>query len=136
MKQLGAVSGSVLLFSGCEEVNCAALAYMDKVEVSRVRNLEDIVEEGLAGWVVRNRQPVLLQDTFSDNRWLKRPWEEKNGPRSAVSVPFVTSDQVLGVLTLAHTSVDWFTQSDLALLASVAMYTTVLALVPHDVGTS
>lgn len=136
VKHLGAVSGSVLLFSGCEEVNCAALAYMDKVEVSRVRNLEDIVEEGLAGWVVRNRQPVLVQDTFSDNRWLKRPWEEKNGPRSVVSVPFVTSDKVFGVLTLAHTSVDWFTQSDLALLASVAMYTTVLALVPHDVATS
>jgi putative methionine-R-sulfoxide reductase with GAF domain len=75
-------------------------------------------------------------DTLDDHRWLKRPWEEKNGSRSAVSVPFMNSDKVLGVLTLAHPSAKWFTRNDLAILASIALYTTMLALIPYEEETS
>jgi D-sedoheptulose 7-phosphate isomerase len=131
LRSLDAVSGSVLLFNEKEEVARAALAYMDKVEVSSARNLVDILHQGLAGWVVRNRQPVLVPDTLEDVRWLKRPWEVKNGSRSAISVPFVTTDRVLGVLTLVHPESEWFDQSDLALMAAIAVYITLMALAPQ-----
>jgi GAF domain-containing protein len=42
----------------------------------------------------------------------------------------VDSDQVLGVLTLVHPKAGRFTQNDLALLASLAMYITLMALKP------
>jgi D-sedoheptulose 7-phosphate isomerase len=131
LRSLDAVSGSVLLFNEREEVARAALAYMDKVEVSSANNLTDILQQGLAGWVVKNRQPVLVSDTLEDVRWLKRPWEVKNGSRSAISVPFVTTDRVLGVLTLVHPKSEWFDQSDLALVASIAVYITLMALAPQ-----
>ena len=131
LKYVDAVSGSVLLFDEREDATYAALAYMDKVEVYAARNLADILEQGLAGWVVKNRQPVLVPDTLDDHRWLKRPWEEKNGSRSAISVPFLASDKVLAVLTLVHPNADWFTQNDLALMASIAVYTTIWALAPY-----
>ncbi|HEX6305226.1 MAG TPA: SIS domain-containing protein [Anaerolineales bacterium] len=136
LRSIDAVSGSVLLFNEKEEVTSAALAYMDKVEVYAARNLADILNQGLAGWVVKNRQPALVRNTLDDVRWLKRPWEEKNGSRSAISVPFAASDKVLGVLTLVHPNSDWFTQSDLALMASMAVYITVLALVPSHFSIS
>lgn len=131
LKYVDAVSGSILLFDEREEATCAALAYMDKLEVYKARNMADVLQQGLAGWVVKNRQPVLVLDTKDDNRWLNRPWEEKNGSRSAISVPFLVRDKVFAVITLVHPSSDWFTQQDLALLASIAVYITVLALAPY-----
>jgi GAF domain-containing protein len=125
-----------LLFDEKGEATKAALAYMDKVEVYAAQNLVDTVRRGLAGWVVKNRQPVLVSDTLGDARWLKRPWEKKNGSRSAISVPMVSSDKVLGVLTLVHPTADWFTRNDLALLASITMYITILALAPPNVDAS
>jgi hypothetical protein len=68
---------------------------------------------------------------LEDVRWLKRPWEVKNGSRSAISVPFVTTDRVLGVLTLVHPESEWFDQSDLALMAAIAVYITLMALAPQ-----
>jgi D-sedoheptulose 7-phosphate isomerase len=136
LKYVDAVSGSIMLFDEREEPIRAALAYMDKVEVYAARNLVDIIQQGLAGWVMKNRQSALVMDTLDDHRWLKRPWEEKNGSRSAVSVPFMNSDKVLGVLTLAHPSAKWFTRNDLAILASIALYTTMLALIPYEEETS
>jgi D-sedoheptulose 7-phosphate isomerase len=131
LKYINAVSGSVLLFDENHEATYAALAYMDKVEVYAPRNLADILHQGLAGWVVRNRQPVLVSDTIDDHRWLKRQWEEKDGARSAISVPFMARDKVLAVLTLAHPKANWFTNNDLAMLASIAVYVTVMALAPY-----
>lgn len=134
MRRLDAVSGSVLLFNEREEAISAALAYMDKVEVYAVRNLADILGQGLAGWVVKNRQPVMVPNTLDEDRWLKRPWEKNNGSRSAISVPFVNSQQVLGVLTLAHPTSQWFTYNDLALMAAMAVYISMLALTPSQLS--
>jgi D-sedoheptulose 7-phosphate isomerase len=130
-RSVDANSGCVLLVNEREEATQAALAYMDKVEVYATQHLADIVESGLAGWVVKNRRPVLVSNTLDDERWFRRPWEEKNGSRSAVSVPFVDSEKVLGVLTLVHPKAGRFTQNDLALLASLAMYVTLMALKPY-----
>jgi len=131
LKYVDAVSGSILLFDEKEEVTRAALAYMDKVEVYAARNLADTIQQGLAGWVVKNRQPVLVLDTIDDNRWLKRQWEENNVSRSAISVPFLARDKVLAVITLTHPKTNWFTQNDLALMASIAAYITIMALAPY-----
>ena len=136
LKSVDAVSGSILLFDEEEEVTRAALAYMDKMEVYAAQNLADILQQGLAGWVVKNRQPVLVMDTIDDSRWLKRQWEEKNGSRSAISVPFLAWNKVLAVITLVHPKIDWFTQNDLAILASIAMYITIMALAPYKSASS
>lgn len=128
LKYIDAVSGSILLFDEKEEASRAALAYMNKVEVYSAKNLADIIQQGLAGWVLKNRRPVLVLDTIDDHRWLKRQWEKKNGSRSAISVPFLARDKVWAVITLVHPQADWFTQKDLALMASIAVYITIMAM--------
>ena len=136
LRRLDAVSGSVLLFNEERVATKAALAYLDKVEVYAARNLDDILRRGLAGWVVKNREPVLVPDTLDEERWLKRPWEENNSSRSAISVPFATSDKVLGVMTLAHPTSEWFNSNDLALMAAMAVYITMLAFLPAHVDST
>jgi D-sedoheptulose 7-phosphate isomerase len=130
---MGAVSGCVLLFNEEGQAIKAALAYMDKVELYSVKHLADILNQGLVGWVVKNRQPALVSNTLEDARWLKRPWERKNGSRCAISVPFITFGKVLGVLTLVHPEEDRFSQNDLDLLASLSAYIAVSALVPNEI---
>jgi D-sedoheptulose 7-phosphate isomerase len=128
LSNIGAISGCIFLFNKDGFVSDAALAYIDKVEVYSSRRLTDILQRGLAGWVVENRQPVLISDTLTDSRWLKRAWEEKNSSRSAISVPLMNLDKVIGVLTLVHSKAEKFTNHDLALLASIGVYISIAIL--------
>jgi GAF domain-containing protein len=122
LKSVGATSGSIVVLdeSGC--VVDGALAYAGEVQEQSAEQLNDIVENGLAGWVVENRQPALVANTRDDPRWLRRDWENLNeDSRSALSVPLMTQDRVVGVVTLAHAKPGQFTMEDLALLTAITI---------------
>jgi len=68
---------------------------------------------------------------LTDSRWLKRVWEEKNSSRSAISVPLMNSDKVIGVITLVRPQAEEFSYHELALLASLGVYLTLAMLVPR-----
>ncbi len=74
--------------------------------------------EGLAGWVVANRQAVIVQDTAQDPRWITR--RESNSHRSALAVPLEFSGEGIGVLMLFHTETNAFTPQQLKLLEAAA----------------
>lgn len=118
---LGASSGSLVLFDEKGNARQAALAYEGKVHIYPVEHLIDILQRGLAGWVVQHRQPVLVTNTRNDRRWLRRSWEERNASRSAISAPLMSGKEVFGVLTLVHSEVDRFTEDDLVLLSAIAV---------------
>ncbi len=63
--------------------------------------ISEVLTEGLAGWVVRNREGIIISDTSQDPRWLSFP-DDPTPPKSALAVPLMADDQVLGVLTLDH----------------------------------
>jgi sigma-B regulation protein RsbU (phosphoserine phosphatase) len=86
-----------------------------------VEQMVDILQRGLAGWVVRHRQPVLVGNTRADKRWLRRAWEENKSSRSAISAPLMEGEDILGVLTLAHSEPERFGEKDLSLLSSIAI---------------
>jgi GAF domain-containing protein/DNA-binding response OmpR family regulator/HAMP domain-containing protein len=75
---------------------------------------------GLAGWVLENREPVIVPDVTQDARWI--PDEEEPTPerRSAMAVPLTTGDDVLGVLLLFHPDVDYFMADHLKLVSAAA----------------
>lgn len=83
-----------------------------------------VLEHGLAGWVVRERTGALVVDTHEDPRWCIFP-DSDSGARSAICVPFLFGDEVLGVLTVLHTEPGYFTDQDLRLLMIVANQATV-----------
>jgi D-sedoheptulose 7-phosphate isomerase len=121
LETVGAVSGSIMILDENGKVSDAALLYDGELQEAESPCLNDTVQHGLAGWVVENRQPALVTSTRDDPRWLRRDWETEGGTRSAVSVPLMAGDRVVGVLTLVHNQAGQFKQEDLVMLASVAV---------------
>ena len=76
------------------------------------------VGEGIAGWALSHREPVLVRDSRSDARF--KASDPKHQPRSFIAVPLLADKEGLGVLTLARPASDPFTEHDLRNLARVA----------------
>jgi PAS domain S-box-containing protein len=75
--------------------------------------------EGLAGWVVENRQAAIIPDTREDDRWAK-PLEGSREYRSALGAPLAAGDAVLGALLLFRTETDYFSEEHLRLVEAAA----------------
>jgi GAF domain-containing protein len=56
---------------------------------------------GIAGWVLTTRQPLIVDDLSSDTRW-SRSQAESTGyvPKSMMSVPLLVDERALGVLNV------------------------------------
>lgn len=122
LDSVGASSGSIVVLDEKGGVVDGALAYAGEVRVQAKEQLSEIVEHGLAGWVVENRQAALVTNTSDDPRWLRRSWElPGENPRSALSVPLLTRDRVVGVVTLVYPEAGRFTMEDLALLTAITI---------------
>jgi PAS domain S-box-containing protein len=75
--------------------------------------------QGLAGWVILNRQAVLVDDLWQDTRWVQR--EERTAPhRSAMAVPLMVGEDILGVMLLFHRQVERFSTDQLDLVQATA----------------
>jgi D-sedoheptulose 7-phosphate isomerase len=122
LESVGAASGSIVILNDQGEAMEGALWYGGKSEIYPAPKFLDIVQKGLAGWVVRNREVALVENTRKDPRWLSRAWEinEESG-RSAISVPLTDKTQVVGVVTLVNSREKPFTQEDMAVLTAIAV---------------
>lgn len=65
-----------------------------------------MMSRGLAGWVTRERQTVLVRDTESDPRWLPGPG--LGDLRSAIVAPLAQGTCTLGILTLGSETADHY----------------------------
>jgi adenylate cyclase len=86
---------------------------------SAMTPLEDILRDGIAGWVLRERKPAIIEDTRDDRRWMAAMTHQRM-VRSVAAVPIIREGQVLGVITLVHHTPGYFTAEHLDLLDSVA----------------
>ncbi len=121
LEAVGAPTGSILVLDERGEVTEGAIAYAGKVHDHTAEQLRDTYEHGLAGWVVENRQAALVENILEDPRWLQRPEDTEEGmPRSAISVPLIAHDRVVGALTLVRRMASHFTEEDLALATAIA----------------
>lgn len=66
------------------------------------------IGEGLAGWVVKNRQAVMIDDLYIDPRWIVSPTQHH---RSAVVAPLIVADDVIGAIMVFHRSVGYFNEA-------------------------
>lgn len=123
LEGLGATSGSFVVFDDQGQVRQAVLAYAGRIGLGASQEVSDVLEHGLARWVIENRQAALVSDTLDDPRWLPREWElDGERSRSALSVPVLDRDRVLGVLTLVQPEAGRFTSEHVFLLTSVALF--------------
>ncbi|MEM9773959.1 MAG: ATP-binding protein [Chloroflexota bacterium] len=77
--------------------------------------------QGLAGWVLRTRQAVLVPDTEQDRRWIKHgSAKTQTGPlvlrRSVLAAPLEFGHEPIGVLMLSSPIPQRFSNDDLSLV--------------------
>jgi PAS domain S-box-containing protein len=122
MKTIGAISGSIIVLDDAGHPMESAIITGAQVHDQTTQRLRATLERGLAGWVVRNRQSVLVPDTSQDERWMPRQYEvdERAGPKSAVSAPLWARERLVGVMTLVHPQPGHFTQEHLTLVQAIA----------------
>jgi PAS domain S-box-containing protein len=78
-----------------------------------------IFQEGLAGWVQRHRRGTIILDTSEDQRWLVLP-DDTEPVGSAIAAPLLVAQEIIGVLILTHTRPNFFDDSHLTVLTSIA----------------
>jgi len=121
LDRMGAASGSVLVLNEHGEVLDGCISFEGALGPLPINGRKELVEQGLAGWVVRNREPILVTSTREDPRWLRRSWEEgDNSSRSAIGAPLFASERLIGVLTVVRRQPERFTEADLALVSELA----------------
>lgn len=77
------------------------------------------INEGLAGWVITNRQAALIHDLWEDWRWVRRD-DQTELHRSALAVPLVIGEENLGAMLLFHRQPNYFTADQLELVQATA----------------
>ncbi len=122
MDTVGAISGSIIILDEQEAPVESAIIVQDQVIYHTNEQLKSTLEEGLAGWVVRHRQAVNILDTSADDRWLRRPDDEETatGAKSAIAVPILARDALVGVITLVHPRPHKLNEEHLALVQAIA----------------
>ncbi len=114
-----AQTGSLIIFNEGERVLHSALMVEDRF-LPNEKGIAANLHSSLAGWVVRNRQAALVQNTLEDPRWVQRPDDARTGAKSAICVPLVGRERVAGVLTVVKTAPNAFTEDDLSFLTVIA----------------
>jgi diguanylate cyclase (GGDEF)-like protein len=79
--------------------------------------------EGIAGWVAKHGEPLLIPDVYTDPRFAKRVDQlTKWHTRSIICMPLCSKQRVLGVIQLVNVEMAGFGDSELLLMRAMADY--------------
>jgi two-component system, NtrC family, sensor histidine kinase KinB len=122
LKYVGGERASIVVMDDNGKVIDSAIVYGRKIHDHTTQQLRETIERGLAGWVVRNRQPAWLPDTSRDERWLRRPDDaiDKSGAKAALCVPLMARERLVGVLTLVAPEPGAYNQEHFSLMQAIA----------------
>ena len=98
-----------------------AIAVGDASDTLRSVRLK--VGEGIAGWVAKHGEPLIVPDVYNDPRFAKRIDEmTKWKTRSIICIPLTSKHRVLGVIQLINVDMHGFDENELLLLQALADY--------------
>jgi len=120
VKQVMAVteadSGSIMLLDEADKILTIKAAHGLEEEIMLKTQVE--IGEGIAGWVALNQEPLILIDD-TDPRFKSEL--KRREIISAISVPLISKDKVIGVLNVSRNkSTDLFTKDNLNVAMSFA----------------
>ncbi|MBI5952103.1 MAG: GAF domain-containing protein [Chloroflexi bacterium] len=130
MQYVGGERSSIVVLDDSGKPVDATIVYGKRFHEHTTQQLRETVERGLAGWVVQYRKPALVPDTSKDKRWLRREDDaiSKSGAKSAICVPLMARDRLVGVLTLVHPVPNTFNEQHLELMRAIADQASVAVL--------
>jgi len=122
LNNVGGERGTIIVMDDNGRAIDSAIAYGNQLRESTTLQLRETVERGLAGWVVRKRQAVLVPDTSKDERWLRREDDaiDRSGAKSAICAPLMAREKVVGVLTIVHSIPKAYNEEHLELMQAIA----------------
>ncbi len=98
-----------------------AIAVGDAADALKTVRLH--VGEGIAGWVAKNGEALVVPDVYSDARFAKRIDEmTKWQTRSIICIPLKAKQRVLGVIQLINVPMSAFTDSEMFFLRAICDY--------------
>jgi PAS domain S-box-containing protein len=98
---LGAEESSIFLLDESEVVIESILARGAMVRERKNNLIGQVIDRGLAGWVMRHKKAGKVDETTTDERWIElrgQPYKV----RSALCLPLIKGKRTLGLLTLMH----------------------------------
>lgn len=118
---IGAEQGTIMLLDSNDNAlhYRAGYGYLSDMMSGERRGFKLKVGEGLAGWVVANREAVLVGDLLKDPRWVTTPSSSREH-RSAIVVPLMVGEDVIGVLMVFHRKANFFGPERLNLVKAIA----------------
>ncbi len=91
--------------------------------VAAPERAREVAEHGFAGLVLRNRAPLIIDETDTDRRWLSLKLGSSDAPtRCAMAAPLIRGERVLGAITVTTTHSRVFNTAHLNLLELVACH--------------
>ena len=118
-KNVGGERGSIVVLDDDGTPIDSTIIFGKILREHTTQQLKETVDRGLAGWVIQHRKAVLIPDTSQDKRWVRRPDDER-GAKSAICVPLVAREHLVGVLTLVHSKPNAFNSKHLDLMQAIA----------------
>jgi NtrC-family two-component system sensor histidine kinase KinB len=121
IQNVGGERGSIAVLDENGKPIDATIIYGQSLYEHTTQQLRETVDRGLAGWVIQHREAALILDTNKDERWVRRSDDETNiKAKSAICVPLVAREHLVGVLTLVHPMPNAFTTEHLELMQAIA----------------
>ena len=118
---IGAEQGTILLVHAEDNLlhYRAGYGYLSDRTTPGGRGFTLKVGEGLAGWVVKHREAVLVEDLHRDSRWVRSTVAGQDH-RSAITVPMLVGEDVIGVLMVFQRTPNFFSLEMLTLVKAIA----------------
>lgn len=109
----------LLLDHDLETLTVRATYGFSEEEKEQVHGVSFKVGQGVSGEVARTAEPILIEDTRKDNRFLHYKGKHL-GDGSFLSVPLKVGDRVVGVMNFHRSALESFSKDEIRFLMAIA----------------
>ncbi len=94
----------------------ASIGTKDSAEEINKQYFDVLPGQGLVGFVMQNKEPVVVTDTSKDSRYR----QDEMARLSEITVPIIYNNELLGIIDSEHPEKNFYTQQHLQLLTTIA----------------
>lgn len=102
-----AENSSLFLLNEQKKITHAYFSHEVMADAALNDFLEQIINQGLLGWMIDNPQLVIINNANEDHRWISNHHSSRQ-TSSVLAIPVINRKQLIGVLTLEHSQPNFF----------------------------